>query len=216
VVTPWLGSLGSLHGPILHPDCDLLEREPTQSGKMSPKFQANLLPPPLGMKEMESVGPFTTLMTIHLTASCHIPEHNHLVVIAAMTSELTVGCFLCSWWAKSPHSASYRRVPQQDTHHPAWIQPRKWHRLCIHNGGEVWLLVIRGSSRKGTLQLYIVASVAHHLLQNKQQTPWLEVASKLYRPSDRHLSAKLVPTFADGGVSRSQHSGSPTAVISVF
>jgi hypothetical protein len=30
-------------------------------------------------------------------------------------------------------------------------------------------------------------------------TPWLESASELYRPSDRRMSAKLVPTFADRG-----------------
>jgi hypothetical protein len=30
-------------------------------------------------------------------------------------------------------------------------------------------------------------------------TPWSESASELYRPSDRRLSAKLVPTFADRG-----------------
>jgi CBS-domain-containing membrane protein len=35
--------------------------------------------------------------------------------------------------------------------------------------------------------------------QNKQQTPWLESASKLYRPSDPRLLVKLVPTFADRG-----------------
>jgi hypothetical protein len=29
------------------------------------------------------------------------------------------------------------------------------------------------------------------------QTPWLESASELYRPSDSRLSAKLVSTFAD-------------------
>jgi hypothetical protein len=30
-----------------------------------------------------------------------------------------------------------------------------------------------------------------------EQTSWHESASELYRPSDRRLSAKLVPTFAD-------------------
>jgi hypothetical protein len=34
--------------------------------------------------------------------------------------------------------------------------------------------------------------------QNKQ-TPWSESASELYRPSDRRLSAKWLPTFADKG-----------------
>jgi hypothetical protein len=43
-----------------------------------------------------------------------------------------------------------------------------------------------------------------------------ESASELYRPSDRRLSAKLVPTFADRRVLHSQRGGSPTAVISVF
>jgi hypothetical protein len=32
-----------------------------------------------------------------------------------------------------------------------------------------------------------------------KQTPWPESASELYRPSDRRLLAKLVPTFADRG-----------------
>jgi hypothetical protein len=31
----------------------------------------------------------------------------------------------------------------------------------------------------------------------KQKTPWPESASELYRPNDRRLSAKLVPTIAD-------------------
>jgi hypothetical protein len=46
-------------------------------------------------------------------------------------------------------------------------------------------------------------------------TPWLDSASELYRPSDRLLSATLVPTFAGRGVSHGQCGGSLTAVISV-
>jgi hypothetical protein len=41
----------------------------------------------------------------------------------------------------------------------------------------------------------------------KKESTWPESASKLYRPSDRHLSAKLVPTFADKGA-RGQRDGS--------
>jgi hypothetical protein len=33
----------------------------------------------------------------------------------------------------------------------------------------------------------------------QKQTPWPQSASELYRPSDRRLSMKLVPTFADRG-----------------
>jgi hypothetical protein len=44
-------------------------------------------------------------------------------------------------------------------------------------------------------------------------TPWLQSACGLYQPRDRRLSAKLLSTFANRGVSRSQRGGSPTAVI---
>jgi hypothetical protein len=38
------------------------------------------------------------------------------------------------------------------------------------------------------------------LKKNKtKQTPWSESASELYRPSDRRLPAKWLPTFADKG-----------------
>jgi hypothetical protein len=42
-----------------------------------------------------------------------------------------------------------------------------------------------------------------HLKHTKKQTPWLESARELYRPSDHRVSAKLVPTLAGRGVSRS-------------
>jgi hypothetical protein len=38
----------------------------------------------------------------------------------------------------------------------------------------------------------------------------------LGRQSGRRRSAKLVPTFADRGVSRGQHNGSPRPLISVY
>jgi hypothetical protein len=41
-----------------------------------------------------------------------------------------------------------------------------------------------------------------------KQAPWPESTSELYRPSDRRCSAKLVPTFADRWVLRSQCGGS--------
>jgi hypothetical protein len=59
----------------------------------------------------------------------------------------------------------------------------------------------------------IVKNQSHY---NKQQTLSPESANELYQPSDRSLSAKLVPTFADRGVSSSKRGGSPMAVISVF
>jgi hypothetical protein len=50
--------------------------------------------------------------------------------------------------------------------------------------------------------------------QTKKKTSRPESTSELYRPSDRRLSAMLVPTLEDRGVSCGQHSGSPK--ISVF
>jgi hypothetical protein len=47
-------------------------------------------------------------------------------------------------------------------------------------------------------------------------TQWPDSASELYRPSDRRLSAKLVSTFEDRGMSRSQPGSSSTAVSSPF
>jgi hypothetical protein len=36
-------------------------------------------------------------------------------------------------------------------------------------------------------------------IHKNKQTPWFQSASELYRPSDRRLSAKLVPNLADRG-----------------
>jgi hypothetical protein len=52
------------------------------------------------------------------------------------------------------------------------------------------------------------------LLQKTKQTLWPESVSELYQLSNFYLSAKVVPTFADRGMSRSHCGRSPTAVIS--
>jgi hypothetical protein len=66
----------------------------------------------------------------------------------------------------------------------------------------------------------VIVIIIYHrhkpIKQTKEQTPWPKSASKRYRPSDRRLSAKLVPTFADTVVSSSQYGGSPTAVFWIF
>jgi hypothetical protein len=52
--------------------------------------------------------------------------------------------------------------------------------------------------------------------QNKKKTPWLGSASGLYRPSDRRLSAKLVPTLADRGCRVVSATNPPQSLILVF
>jgi hypothetical protein len=49
----------------------------------------------------------------------------------------------------------------------------------------------------------------------KKKTPWSKSGSELHRPSDRRLSAKWLPTFADKGATWSAWR-IPTAVFSVF
>jgi hypothetical protein len=58
--------------------------------------------------------------------------------------------------------------------------------------------------------------VIYERQKKSKQNPWPESATELYPLSDLHLSANLVPSFADRGVLRSQRGGSPTAVIKVF
>jgi hypothetical protein len=53
----------------------------------------------------------------------------------------------------------------------------------------------RAISGRNTHQCYI----RKYISDNKLTSTWPESASELYRPSDRRLSAKLVPTFADRG-----------------
>jgi CBS-domain-containing membrane protein len=48
----------------------------------------------------------------------------------------------------------------------------------------------------GKQRPYIVRSLSS---QNKQTNSWSVSASELYRPKDRRLLAKLVPTFEDRG-----------------
>jgi hypothetical protein len=54
------------------------------------------------------------------------------------------------------------------------------------------------------------------LTDTYKQTPWLESASKLYRPSDCRLSAKLVPTLADRGCRVVSATNPPQSLFSVF
>jgi hypothetical protein len=45
-----------------------------------------------------------------------------------------------------------------------------------------------------------LACSSHHIsFPLKKKTPWSESANELYRPSDRRLSAKWLPTFVDRG-----------------
>jgi hypothetical protein len=72
-----------------------------------------------------------------------------------------------------------------------------------NNSEEVWTKVITpfslvevGLSLGGTLPPLLRWKSK---IKKKLKTPWSEFASELYGPSDRRLSAKLLPNFADRG-----------------
>jgi hypothetical protein len=59
--------------------------------------------------------------------------------------------------------------------------------------------------------LFVGCQYTHRIRKvqyNCKRNPWPESASELYRPSDRRLSAKLVPTFYGQRVPRGQRDGS--------
>jgi hypothetical protein len=89
----------------------------------------------------------------------------------------------------------------------------------------IWARVHQVESRLGyklslLRRFVIVPSLSHSASwvtdQSLKKTPWSESASELYRLSDRRLSAKWLPTFADRGVPHGQRHGSLQAVFSVF
>jgi hypothetical protein len=90
--------------------------------------------------------------------------------------------------------------------------------MAPHTKGSYHFSIHAYIKHHSTIVIYIIIcfliypnlfrSQCHQLGSKIKQTPWPESESELYRPSDRRLSAKLEPTFADRGVSRSQSGGS--------
>jgi hypothetical protein len=70
--------------------------------------------------------------------------------------------------------------------------------------GRIWLPII---AKVCLIEFWnsVILSLSIYIQTNKQ-TPWSESASELYRPSDRRLSAKWLPTFAER-VPRGQRDG---------
>jgi hypothetical protein len=66
-----------------------------------------------------------------------------------------------------------------------------------------------------SLRAFLTSTTCYKQFSENKKTPWPESASELHWPSDRRLS-KLMPTFADRGMSSSQRGGSRRAVISCF
>jgi hypothetical protein len=112
---------------------------------------------------------------------------------------------------------------------------RRWEVIRIYVGATEWRLCwrdgamnVRGMNMLATRTAGVqgrpvecLLSFLHvHIKQtNKQtnkQTLWILVASELYRSSDRRLSTKLVPIFADRGCRVVSATYSQGRLISVF
>jgi hypothetical protein len=79
------------------------------------------------------------------------------------------------------------RTPQ------ATVEQRRFIRKSLHNA-------IKGLTNLWSADCsYIITEFSYYQIfpAGHKQTPGLQSASELYRPSDRRLSAKLVPTLAD-------------------
>jgi hypothetical protein len=71
-----------------------------------------------------------------------------------------------------------------------------WGWLCLFDRSVAWAVFTHLSLI--IKRILCFGKFVSSLVKNKR-TPWSESASELYRPSDRRLSAKYLPTFADKG-----------------
>jgi hypothetical protein len=86
---------------------------------------------------------------------------------------------------------------------------RDWARQCYEDG----LGRVKVCRHVGIWSRADWPERTHSCSHRKKITPWPQSASELYRPSDRRLSAKSVPSFLGKRVPRDQRDGSPTAVL---
>jgi hypothetical protein len=93
---------------------------------------------------------------------------------------------------------------------------KKREKLQFHAEISVYCREKFVSSSQVIVLICHILDVGSNLARVKKKTQWPETASELYRPSDRRLSAKRLPTCADRGchvVSATDPSG---RILSVF
>jgi hypothetical protein len=71
--------------------------------------------------------------------------------------------------------------------------------MDIRFGSAIFLSLSLSLTHNFDLLIHIVSSFINCYMIKLKRAPWPEYESELYRRSDRHLSAKLVPTFLDRG-----------------
>jgi hypothetical protein len=105
-------------------------------------------------------------------------------------------------WRSSPGKRNVNKILHSQNFYFAEtnkILPHKITRLIPHEvATHETRLLGKTALSKHSYQWFNI-SLKLTIYEKLNSTPWPESASELYRPSDRRLSAKLVPTFADIG-----------------
>jgi hypothetical protein len=101
-----------------------------------------------------------------------------------------------------------RTLPNQNKFHACYLAQTSSQLNTLNNKRRIVITEVTSNSPFGTNLPSLPHDTDSYKLIKKQ-------LRGLSPSRDRRLSAKLVPTFVDIGVLRSQQSGSPTVVISV-
>jgi hypothetical protein len=82
-----------------------------------------------------------------------------------------------------------------------WLRSRRWKRYFPPKRWWTWPILHSVITQNITLSVTIVywRPYQPYICTTNKQSPWYESASELYQPSDRRLSEKWLPTFADRG-----------------
>jgi hypothetical protein len=120
-------------------------------------------------------------------------RHGYLCVYFVLCCPMWVAAFSTGWPPVEGVLQSIHRIKR------AKNRPRP--NKGLHNNNNTnninskWINCWKEQTKRGSHNFRI--SQAGSDLTTNKQTPWSESASELYRPSDRRLSAKWLPTFAD-------------------
>jgi hypothetical protein len=91
----------------------------------------------------------------------------------------------------------WKSLPQTMTHYSHCPAADWQHATVMHRGIKC---IDGGHFQHCPQSEYLISRSSYWTTRTKLNwTPWPESVGELYRQSDRHLSAKLVPTFADRG-----------------
>jgi hypothetical protein len=93
---------------------------------------------------------------------------------------------------------------------------RRNEEMCQNETVLLWLFCDQVTGVAKMKQTILITKIIIHIIISSNNNSVALVSERTIWPRDRRLSEKIVPTYADRGVSRSERGGSPTAIISNF